>query len=410
MSKLLRVYNPFSPSEVLHEYAPTSAAELDALLRTSFTPGTREQLRTFAATVTSADVAEHLVDSFAWSLPYAMSDLSRVRGVLEWYVEHVVPGGYPLGCGVIVPNETDPLAALVHMFAALLTGNRVVLIPTPQAAAFATQVMELAQQAALPVYAAHMLSPERLSHPEIAFVTWWDDSFAGYELARELTDIAPGQLFPRRLWGQFDGNGVAIVCDNADVPRAARDIAQFAFSPVATTSFGIERVVVHDAVHDSFIAELNAAAEAWREFTPATTKLAERFAQFRQLAHIEGRVVRDYDDSVIVTDIPRSASTACEVVRGPLLTVQRGRTLEELLELAGGGLYGSVVAVFGGTPEFVEHVAAANIAGTVFHNEMRHAAPGEAAPVLKLSGIQAFPLGPELHRNYERTITFLPNK
>lgn len=413
MSKLLRVYNPFSPSEVLHEYAPTSAAELDALLRECFDPATHEQLLRTALPITLAETMLLLETTLGWPAILAATEAFRIRKMITWNLEHTNPSGYPLGTGVIMPHETDPLATIVHLFAALQAGNQVILAPTPQTAAFTTNLVEIAQRADLPVEIAYIAPedlPQALTHPGVAFVTWWGDSFTGFELAHELAAIAPGQRAPRRLWGQFDGNGVAVVYKDADLQRAARDIAQFAFTTVAASSFGIERVIVHADVHDAFLAELNAAADTFREFTPATTALAVRFAQFRQLAHYEGRVVRDEDDGVIVTDIKRSASTACEVVRGPFLTVQRSSIPEELIDLAGGGLYGSVAAVFGGDEAYVRRTIAWDVAGTVFHNEMRHAEPGEAAPVLKLSGIQTFPLGPELHRNYERAIAFLPNK
>lgn len=413
MTNPLRVYNPFSPSEVTYEYAPTGAAELNALLRTTFTPATPAQLRAFVQSVTMEPLADVLHESFAWPRDYAGEELARIRTVLNWHLSTVQPNGFPLGTGTVVVSETDPLAALTHLVVALFTGNRVVLATTPQAARFATVVAEHAVAAEVPVHAAYWAPetlPEHLAHPMQAFATWWGDSFTGFELVRELTELAPGQLRPRRLWGQLDGNGVALICEDADVQRTAARVARFAFTPVATTSLGIERVVVAEAVHDEFVTALIAAADQWRGFVAPTSALSERFTQFRQLAHLEGRVVRDADDGVIATDVPVSASIACEVVRGPLVAVQRAATPEGLLELASGGLYGSIAAVFGGDAEFVGKVAAANIAGTIFHNELRHPAPHESAPVAKLSGFQAFPLGPELYRNYERDSAQLPHQ
>lgn len=409
----LRVHNPFSPSEVTHEYSTTSAAELDALLRGPFAPATVAQLHAFVRTVTAGTLKQVLQESFAWPTQYADEELARIRAVLQWHLDNVQPHGRPLGSGTIQPHETDPLAALIHLTVALLTGNQVLLAPTAQAASFATFVTKHAQEASLPVHAVYV-APEAaaayFAHPAQAFVTWWGNSFAGFELAGEVSQLAPGQVTPRRIWGQFDGNGVAIICEDADVQLAAKQVARFAFSPVVASSLGIERVVAADAVHDEFVTALAAAAEYAHQYTPATTALAERFAQFRQLAQIEGHVVRDEDNGVIATDVPSSATTACEVVQGPLVITHRARSTEELISFAGGGLYGSVAAVFGGDSEFVQKVTTANIAGTVFHNALRHPAPHESAPVAKLSGIQTFPLGPELHRNYERAVTVLPDE
>ena len=66
-----------------------------------------------------------------------------------------------------------------------------------------------------------------------------------------------------------------------------------------------------------------------------------------------------------------------------------------------------MAAVFSGNADLAREVAERHIAHTVFLNEMRLPQPREAMPTAKLSGIQHFPDGPELVRNYQHEVALL---
>lgn len=346
--------------------------------------------------------------------PEQLADVIRAANVppmwrerAEWQRTHALPAGVPLGAGLIIPNAWEPGAHLPHVITALLAGNRVLL---PDAAELAP-LMHAAQAHQLAVHGVTAAAVPALLHdPQVQFVTWWGESHTGLTRVAELAELAPGQLAPTRVWSQLDANGVALITASANVPHAIAELAPFIFGPAATGQFGIERVVAESSVYDAVVHELTNAAQA---FAPLPVPDAARAAQFYQLAQYEGTVTIGGEvqngaaEPTVVSEVPQSASIACEVLRAPLVAVQHG---SDVLGLAAGGLYGAVAAVFSTDEALPREVARRHIAHTVFFNEMRFPRPHEPLPVAKLSGVQQFPDGPELIRNYEHEIALLPKQ
>lgn len=324
----------------------------------------------------------------------------------QWQLGEAEPAGVPLGSGVIIPSAWEPGAYLPHLVVALLAGNRVLLPVTTNV----QPLLHAAKAMHLPVHGIAQLRDELLSEPAVQFVTWWDESHAGFTRAAKLAELAPGQLAPRRVWGQFCSNGVAIIAGGANVSRAVSQLGQFLFGAPATGLLGIERIVAADSVYEHVTTALQQVAAS---YPPLALPAMERAAQYYALAPYEGTVLiggtvtSTHATPTVVANVPQSASLACEVVRAPLVAVQRARTPGELLDLASGGLYGSVAAVFGGNAELANAVAQRHIAHTVFINEMRFPKPYEPLPSAKLSAVQRYPDGPELIRNYEYEVAFL---
>src|SRR6185503_1674848 len=52
-------------------------------------------------------------------------------------------------------------------------------------------------------------------------------------------------------------------CDDVDVPAAARAVAEGAFYNAGQSCCAVERVYVHESVHDAFVADFVKAVEAF---------------------------------------------------------------------------------------------------------------------------------------------------
>ncbi|CAA9406844.1 MAG: Aldehyde dehydrogenase [uncultured Nocardioides sp.] len=159
------------------------------------------------------------------------------------------------------------------------------------------------------------------------------------------------------------GKDALLVDEDADVVAAADAAAWGAFSNAGQTCIGIERVYVHDKVHDRFMAELarragtvHAGTDAEAQIGPMT--MASQVEVVRR--HVDdalargGRAVIGGADAVgdrfiqptVLVDVPEDSLAVREETFGPTVTVRRVRDMDEAVELANATRYGLGSAVF----------------------------------------------------------------
>ncbi|KRF34159.1 aldehyde dehydrogenase family protein [Nocardioides sp. Soil805] len=162
------------------------------------------------------------------------------------------------------------------------------------------------------------------------------------------------------------GKDALLVDEDADVVAAADAAAWGAFSNAGQTCIGIERVYVHDRVHDRFVEELVRRAGTVHAGTDADAKIgpmtmAGQVDVVRR--HVEdalergGRAVVGGADAVgdrfvqptVLVDVPEDCAAVREETFGPTVTVRRVRDMDEAVELANATRYGLGSAVFSRT-------------------------------------------------------------
>ncbi|HXH78089.1 MAG TPA: aldehyde dehydrogenase family protein [Nocardioides sp.] len=159
------------------------------------------------------------------------------------------------------------------------------------------------------------------------------------------------------------GKDALLVDEDADLVAAADAAAWGAFANAGQTCTGIERVYVHDKVHDQFLEELarragtvHAGTDAGAQIGPMTMPSQVDVVR-RHVADAlarGGRAVVGGADAVgdrfiqptVLVDVPEDSAAVLEETFGPTVTVRRVRDMDEAVELANASRYGLGSAVF----------------------------------------------------------------
>ncbi|MEV0618340.1 aldehyde dehydrogenase family protein [Nonomuraea sp. NPDC050404] len=179
------------------------------------------------------------------------------RGVGNTAITQRAPAGPVLA---ITPFNA-PANLLAHKLAAsFAAGNTTVVKPPPQAPASSTALVELLLEAGMPVEAVQVLhgggdvGARLCAAPEIAVVSFTGGVTAGHAVAH-----AAG---PKRVMLELGGNAATIVCEDADIPAAARLCARTGYSNSGQSCISVQRVYVQRDRFEEFTDALTSEVKA----------------------------------------------------------------------------------------------------------------------------------------------------
>ena len=163
--------------------------------------------------------------------------------------------------GVITPWNVPLVLAMRSVMPAIATGNSVVLKPATDTPGSALLIAEIFERAGMPKGLLNVVAGRGsaigdliVEHPVPSLI-----SFTGStEVGRHVGQIACGAVKEVAL--ELGGNNAVIVLEDANVSRAAKAAAFGAFFHQGQVCMAINRIIVMDAVYDSF-------AEAFAEET-----------------------------------------------------------------------------------------------------------------------------------------------
>lgn len=185
-------------------------------------------LRGYAA----LEVADEIVDETDERVVYATHvALGVVAGIVPW--------NFPLAL------------AIVKVGPALLTGNCVVLKPSPMAPCAVLKMVELAARV-LPPGVVQVLNGDadlgRLltEHSGVDMVSFTGSSATGKLVARSC-----GASLKRVLL-ELGGNDAAVVLPDVNVAEVVPQIAQAAFMHAGQICLAVKRIYVHESIYDEF--------------------------------------------------------------------------------------------------------------------------------------------------------------
>lgn len=151
----------------------------------------------------------------------------------------IVPWNYPilLACGKIAP--------------ALLTGNTLVIKPSPFTPYGDLKLVELAQRffpkgVLQALSGDDSLGPWLTAHPIPKKISFTGSSATG----KKVMESASRTL--KRVTLELGGNDPAIICDDVNVEEVAPKIATLAFLNSGQICLALKRIYVHDNIFDSF--------------------------------------------------------------------------------------------------------------------------------------------------------------
>lgn len=305
------------------------------------------------------------VDHLGWAASHAEKVLGRRRvssGLLmsnqAATVEYL-----PLGVvGVIGPWNYPVFTPMGSIAYALAAGNAVVFKPSELTAGTGVWLADslrevVVEQPLLQVVLGEGDTGEALCRSAIDKLAFTGSPGTG----RKVMAACAGNLTPVLI--EAGGKDALLVDEDADVEAAADAAAWGAFANAGQTCTGIERVYVHERVHDAFLASLSRRAEelyagAHPDAKIGPMTLATQVDVARR--HIEdalergGKAVVGGPDAVegrfiqptVLTDVPHDAPAITEETFAPTVTVTKVQDMDEAIALTNATRYGLGSSVF----------------------------------------------------------------
>jgi acyl-CoA reductase-like NAD-dependent aldehyde dehydrogenase len=321
-------------------------------------------------------------------------------------VANISAWNYPwfVGCNVIVP--------------ALLTGNAVLYKPSEYAAMTGLEIGRLLHEAGVPqdvfvtLVGAGTVGAALLAQ-DIDGLFFTGSHPTGMRIAQALS----GRLL--RLQLELGGKDPTYVCDDADPQGAAASLADGAMYNTGQSCCSVERIYVHEQIHDAFLAAFVSAVQAMKVGDPmaddtyfgAITRapqievLQAQVAQAVALGarlHTGGQPLPGpghWYPATVLSEVDHRMDLMREESFGPVIGIQRVASDEEALRLMNDTRYGLTAGVYTPDEQRARQLLARVNAGSVYWNCCDRVSPrlpwsgwGDSGIGLTLSryGIQAF--------------------
>jgi acyl-CoA reductase-like NAD-dependent aldehyde dehydrogenase len=266
----------------------------------------------------------------------------------------------------ITPWNFPTLIPVELIAPGIAAGNAIVIKPSEWTPAAMANFMQIMADAGLPdgvvnvVYGAGDVGELLVTHPGIDAI-----GFVGSHVTAEKIVRAAGL---KRSLIEASGNGPVIVCEDADLTRAAQGAVFGSFFCAGQVCCATERVLVHERVHDAFLDEVLKAATEWTLGDPfdAATKVGpmnnEPTAR-KMDNHLEdavdkgatilvggardgGRPTDLYYQPTVVTDVGLDTLINREETFGPIVPLVRVSSDAEALTVANDSHLGLQAAVY----------------------------------------------------------------
>ncbi|MBT0961616.1 NAD-dependent succinate-semialdehyde dehydrogenase [Denitromonas iodatirespirans] len=311
----------------------------------------------------------------------------------------------PVGVVAAVTPWNFPAAMIARKIApALAAGCTVVCKPAEDTPLTSLALVRLAEEAGLPAGTLNIVTASRdttptvvgqwLADARVRKITFTGSTPVGKHLARESAATL------KKLSLELGGNAPYIVFEDADLDAAVEGLMAGKFRNGGQTCVSPNRVFVHDAVHDAFVAKL---AERMSKLTvgPATRPdaligpMINARAVEKILRHIQDALDKgarlvlgntqaleqlgpNYVMPALITGATTDMALAHEETFGPVVPVFRFASEAEVVEIANATPYGLAAYFYSNDMDRVWRVAAALESGIVAINEGAFAS--EAAP------------------------------
>ncbi|EFW20871.1 hypothetical protein D8B26_002830 [Coccidioides posadasii str. Silveira] len=170
----------------------------------------------------------------------------------------------PLGVAVgIVPWNFPFILTLMKLAPAVLTGNAIIIKPSPFTPYCGLKIVEIAQQFFPPGVVQALsgddsLGPWLTAHPGPAKISFTGSSITG----KKVMESASKTL--KRVTLELGGNDPAIICPDVDVDIVAPQIAMRAFANSGQICIAIKRIYVHESIYEKFREAIIRATAAFK--------------------------------------------------------------------------------------------------------------------------------------------------
>lgn len=171
----------------------------------------------------------------------------------------------PWGVVAVISPWNYPVSIPMHdVVVGLLAGNAVILKPAKETFGIAQKIKEAFEHAGLPEFIFTLADLPGKVFGNSIFKAGIDKVFftGSVEVGRMLMKKASETLTPVSL--ELGGNDPMIICEDADVTRAAYGTMWGAFHNSGQSCGGIERVYAHEKVYNEYLRQLKLLVEKHR--------------------------------------------------------------------------------------------------------------------------------------------------
>ncbi|RJP76925.1 MAG: aldehyde dehydrogenase family protein [Candidatus Zixiibacteriota bacterium] len=164
----------------------------------------------------------------------------------------------PIGvAGIITPWNFPMAIPTWKIFPALACGNTVVFKPASDTPATATTLVEILAEAGVPEGVVNIVhgsgskvGTPLVAHPGVNVISFTGSSEAG----KQIYSLAGSKL--KRVSLELGGKNAVIVMPDADLDLALEGVLWGAFGTTGQRCTATSRLILHEAVHDKFVAML----------------------------------------------------------------------------------------------------------------------------------------------------------
>lgn len=344
---------------------------------------TREMGKTLAEAYEDVDYAVH-------DLKMAGEDALRQLGQVVQGTssetenrKRVVVQNVPVGVVALATPWNFPMAIPAELLGpALACGNTVVWKPSEIAPGSGHLLAEVLAKALPPgvvnvVHGRGDIGAHLVGHRHVDMFGFVGSTATGEAIAR-----AAGV---KKLLLELGGNGPVLVMDDADIEAAAQATVYSAYYVSGQVCTASERVLVHDAVHDEFVArvvELSKQVIAGDPLDEQTTMGPMCFeGSFdKTRSHIADALAKGadivfgggydglYHEPTVITGVTAAMQIAQDETFGPVIPIIRFDSVEQAIEIANDSCYGLQGAVFTSSSRTAWLMSEALECGTVHVN------------------------------------------
>ena len=342
---------------------------------------------------TRGDVQEGIDTAY-----YAASEGRRLFG-------HTVPSELPnkfnmsirvpIGVAGIVTPWNFPMAIPTWKISpALLCGNTVVFKPASDTPATATVLVEILAEAGVPAGVVNLVhgggsdvGMAIVEHTDVDLVSFTGSTGVGIKIS----EVASKTL--KRVSLELGGKNAQIVMDDADLALALDGVLWGAFGTTGQRCTATSRLILHEKIHDKFVADLVARTNKLRlgdglldttDVGPCVNEGQRKVVQsYVEIGKKEGATLAAggeiatgdnvkngwFHQPTIFTNVNRNMRIAKEEIFGPVLCIIPYETEEEAIAIANASSYGLQASVWSSHIDRAHRVARAMKAGTVHVNQ-----------------------------------------
>jgi aldehyde dehydrogenase (NAD+) len=301
----------------------------------------------------------------------------------------------PIGvCAAIIPWNFPLLMACWKLGMALVTGNTIVIKPSPETPLSALELGKIIAGSRVPAGVVNIVAgPDRnageqlVRHRDVDRVAFTGSTPVGKEILKNAADTL------KRVSLELGGKSANVVLPDADMELAVDGALFAAFLHSGQVCESGTRLLLPDAMHDEFVKRLVERARSFQVGHPldARTRVGpvisagqrDRIERYIALGQKEGARLACggerpavpgleggfWAQPTVFVDATSAMTIAREEIFGPVLSVLRYRDEDEAVAIANDSLYGLAGGVWSRNLEHAQEVAARMRTGTVWIND-----------------------------------------